>query len=91
MKILIERSKNINFEKRHNINKDILEIEGECFGVNIKIILVYFDVDKGVTGELNNKKIRGEIEKSINKHKKGGLMILGDYNGHSELLEPDRK
>ncbi|CAL4068271.1 unnamed protein product, partial [Meganyctiphanes norvegica] len=62
-----------------------------CFGVNIKIILVYFDVDKGVTGESNNQKIRGEIEKIIKKHKKGGLMILGDYNGHSELLEQDRR
>ena len=60
-------------------------------GLNIKIILVYFDVDKGVTGESNNKKIRGKIEKSIKKHKKGGLMILGDYNGHSELLEQDRR
>ncbi|CAL4150581.1 unnamed protein product [Meganyctiphanes norvegica] len=91
LKILIEKSKQIKFKKVDRKSKEILEIVGVCFGMELKIILVYLDVDKGELGKLNNGKIKKEIEESIKNQNKGGLMILGDFNGHSELLEPNRK
>ena len=45
-------------------NRDLLVIEGKCFGIRLRIILVYFDSDKKknsqegrvLTGEYKNRK-----------------------------------
>ena len=77
-----------NFSKRENNNREFLEIEGTCFDSKIKIILVYFDVDKSKDGEKVNAKIRKDIEKRIEVKDDEGLIILGDFNGHIRGLGP---
>ena len=57
----------------------------------MKIILVYFDVDRGPKGLARNKIIRENIEEKIANNERKGLIILGDFNGHLNLLEEDRK
>ena len=66
-------------------------MEGICFGREIKIILVYFDVRRTEEGRKNNLRIREEIESKIKKNTRKGLMILGDFNGHLEMLEENRR
>ena len=58
LEIILQKGKQFIFEKRENINKDFLEIEGTCLGNKMKIILVYFDVDKSKDGEKINAKLR---------------------------------
>ena len=91
LKILMEKDKNMDFEYITCASNDILDLEGKCFNIDLKIILVYFDVDKGAKGKEINDLIRLEIEEKIKENKKEGLIILGDFNAHMEILEPDRK
>ncbi|CAL4079479.1 unnamed protein product, partial [Meganyctiphanes norvegica] len=91
LKILMEKNKSSEFEKKRSESREILEIEGKCFGITLKIILVYFDVDKGEIGRQNNEEIRKEIEEKIRNNKSKGLIILGDFNAHLEMIEPERK
>ena len=91
LQILTRKCDGLEFEKIENENRDILEIEGSCLGIDMKIILVYFDVDKGPKGIVRNKKIRENIEERIENNEKKGLIIMGDFNGHLNILEKDRK
>ena len=43
--------KGVEFEKKKQINEEILEIEGTCFGMEMKVILVYFDARKSDEGK----------------------------------------
>ena len=90
LKILMEKSKNVDFEIKKSKSAEILDIEGECFGEKIKIILVYFDVRKDGKGKDNNHKIRKEIEEKVKKWKEKAVMVLGDFNAHVKMLEPER-
>ena len=65
-------------------NRDLLVIEGKCFGIRLRIILVYFDSDKKKNSQetKDNKKFRMEVEKMIRNNKMEGLMVLGDMNAH---------
>ena len=87
LQILMRDCKGVEFEKKKQVNEEILEIEGTCFGMEMKVILVYFDVRKTKEGKENNTKIRRDIEKMIEKNKKEGLLIVGDFNGHLEELD----
>ena len=80
-------NKSVEFEERKKINEEILEIDGICFGMEMKIILVYFDVRRNEEGKENNKKIKSDIEDMIKNNKMEGLLILGDFNGHLEKLD----
>ena len=80
-------NKHVEFEERKKKNEEILEIDGICFGMEMKIILVYFDVRRNEEGRNNNDKIRKDIESMIKNNKKEGLLILGDFNGHLETLD----
>ena len=31
-------------------NRDVIEVAGKCFGEELRLVLVYFDVDKSRTG-----------------------------------------
>ena len=55
--------------------------------MEMKIILVYFDVRRNEEGKENNKKIKSDIEDMIKNNKMEGLLILGDFNGHLEKLD----
>ena len=55
--------------------------------MEIKVILVYFDVRKNKEGRENNKKIKIDIESMIKNNKKECLMVIGDFNGHLEELD----
>ena len=90
LQILMKKHKQVNFAKRKSMNRDILEIEGRCFGMQIKIILVYFDSNKGESGRSRNEEIRKEVESKIKKNRSECLLILGDLNAHLSLLE-DKK
>ena len=88
LEIIMQKGKQFSFEKQTNNNKDFMEIEGTCFGNKIKIILVYFDVDKSKDGEKINAKLRKDIEKRMEVKDDEGLIILGDFNGHIRGLGP---
>ena len=88
LEIILQKGKQFIFEKRENTNKDFMEIEGTCLGIKMKIILVYFDVDKTKEGEKINAKLRKDIEKRMEVKDDEGLIILGDFNGHIRGLGP---
>ena len=87
LQILMRDCKGVDFEEKKQINEEILEIEGKCFGMEMKVILVYFDARKTEEGRENNMKIKEDIEKMIWSNKKEGLLIVGDFNGHLEELD----
>ena len=68
-------------------NKDLLVIEGKCFNIKLRIILVYFDVNKRLetkqAGE--NVKLRSEVERAMRENRMEGMLILGDMNGHLKI------
>ena len=74
-------------------NKDILVIEGKCFNIKMRIILVYFDVNKRLetTQAGENVKLRNEVEKAMRENRMEGMLILGDMNGHLRIIEEDRR
>ena len=90
LQIMMERRETVKFEQKETRDKNILEIEGRCMNMEMKIILVYMDVNKGKEGQEKNEIIRREIEEKIERNEKEGLIILGDFNGHLDILE-DRK
>ena len=88
--ILYNKNENIKLEKIENTEKEILEVEGKCLELKMKIILVYFDTRKNKEGNMRNKEIREEVEKCINKTEDEALIILGDFNAHIGLLDKQR-
>ena len=54
LQILMREDKRVEFEKKKRKNEESLEIEGVCYGMEMKIILVYFDVRKNEEGRKNN-------------------------------------
>ena len=87
LQIIMRDCKGVDFEEEKQKNEEILVIEGKCFGMEMKVILVYFDVRKNEEGRKNNKKIKTDIETIIKNNKKECLMIIGDFNGHLEELD----
>ena len=85
--VLIPDMEEIKLHKKENKCTELLDLEGEIFGIGIKIIVVYFDANKGKDGNEANKEIRAEVEKLIETNKKEGLIVLGDFNGHLTLLD----
>ena len=75
--------------KKHE-NREILEAEGKIYGIGIKLVVVYFDADKGEEGKKANRKIRKDIEKIIENNEQEGLIILGDFNGHLRMIDGKR-
>ena len=86
----MKKDTRVTFEKKESKSSDILDIEGRCFGKEMKIILVYFDANKDAKGKKRNE-IKKEVEKKIKNVNGKGVMIIGDFNGHLEMLEKDRK
>ena len=76
-------------EVEKGVSKDIMVLEGRCFGMGIRLILAYFDVgkEKDGTGADRNRKIRAEIERAMEDNNSEGLIILGDFNAHLERLD----
>ena len=72
-------NKHVEFEERKKKNEEILEIDGICFGMEMKIILVYFDVRRNEEGRNNNDKIRKDIESMIKKQQKGRTTNTGGF------------
>ena len=94
LQILGLRDKRVEWKKINTgENKDLLVIEGKCFGVKMRIILVYFDSNKKKDSEQarENKSLRDQVEKAIRENKMEGLMVLGDMNAHLRLLEEDKR
>ena len=87
--ILYNKKKQIKLEKIENKEKDILEVEGKCIGLKMKMILVYFDTRKNKDGRDRNDEIRKEVEKIIEKTDEA-LIVLGDFNAHIGLIDGKR-
>ena len=77
----------INLKKIENKNTELLEIDGNIFGIEVKIIIVYFDANRDDTGKVRNKKLKKIIEKKIEQNEKEGLIIAGDFNGHIRIID----
>ena len=88
--MLIHRKNHkINFEKVENKNKNLLEMEGKCYDLKVRIVLAYFDSDKSKEGgQKRNKAIKSEIDKAMEKSKEKdeAFLVLGDFNGHIGIL-----
>ena len=91
LEIRMEKDEQIILEEKKSRSSDILEVEGKCYGKEVKIILVYFDANRNAIGKERNQKIKEELEQKIGNSEDKGLMILGDFNGHLELLEKERR
>ena len=85
--VIIPEMEEIKLQKKENKCTELLDLEGEIYGIGIKIVVVYFDSNKGKNGNEANKEIRVEVEKLIEKNEKEGLIVLGDFNGHIKLLD----
>ena len=74
------------------LSRDILALEGVIFGLELRLILVYFDCTKLTSGDdyKRNKAIEKEVNRLIRENRMNGLMVLGDFNGHLSILENDR-
>ena len=48
-------------------NRDVMEVAGQCSGVGLRLVLVYFDVDKSRTGDgfCRNRRIQKLVESRI--------------------------
>ena len=62
LQIMMKKTDQINLEKQESKSSDILEVDGICFGREMKIILVYFDVRRNNEGRKNNSRIRKETD-----------------------------
>ena len=81
--ILHKKSEKMKFNKVDNEHNDILEIEGECNNIKMRIVLVYFGVKKSLEANKKNDEIRNKIEKVIKKVEENeALIVLGDFNAH---------
>ena len=89
--LLYKDNKRINLDKIENENKNILEIEGVCCGQKMRIVLTYFDVVKGDTGKKRNEDLRKDIERIIGKVEDEALIILGDFNACTKMLNEENK
>ena len=63
IQVLFPKNKNFELKNIKNENKEILDIEGKMHGIDMKLVVAYFDVDKGESGRDNYKKIRKDLEK----------------------------
>ena len=70
IQIIMPESEGIKFKKIENESTEILDLEGEIYGMGIKIILVYFDANKNKVGNEANRKIRKDVETLIEKMRK---------------------
>ena len=66
--IMYKKIESLNFSKVDSGHKDILEIEGVCNNLKMRILLVYFGVKKTKTANDANDEIRKKVEK-IKKRK----------------------
>ena len=87
IQILMPKMQQLKFKKVENKNKELLEIEGNLFGVEMKIIIVYFDANRDDEGKKRNKKLKKDIENKIERNEKEGLIIAGDFNGHLRMID----
>ena len=85
--ILMRRDPKVDMAEVRVESEEVLEIEGKCFGLDLNVVLVYFDVQKTQEGRENNDNIREEVERIIEKNDKDGLLVLGDFNGHIKELD----
>ena len=71
---------------------DILALEGIIFGLELRLILVYFDCTKLTSGDdfKRNRDIEDEVIRLLKNNSKQGALVLGDFNGHLRVLEGDR-
>ena len=87
IKVIMPKSNDINLQKIDNKSTEILELEGDLYGMGVKIIVVYFDANKNRKGNEANDKIRQDVEKLIENNEQEALMVLGDFNGHLKILD----
>ena len=87
IQVLFPKSEKFELKKIKNSNSEILDIEGKMHGIDMKLVVTYFDVDKGKRGRDNNKKIRKDLEKIIESNEKEGLILTGDFNGHLRMID----
>ena len=86
---LVNLEKNIIPPKEKGVgNRDVIEVAGKCYGLELRLVLVYFDVDKSRTGEgyCRNRRIQKIVESRIEKEGTEGLIVMGDFNAHLIML-----
>ena len=91
LQVVMNKIPEIKFKKAKNENRDLLEIEGSYYGLGMRILLVYFDSNDDQRARDRNLVLRREIEERIESNSSKGLVVLGDMNGHLEILEDRRE
>ena len=87
IQVIYPRTKQLRIEKVENKNKNLLELEGEIRGFDLKMIIVYFDTKNYGQGRTRNNELSKLIESRIENNDRTGLIIMGDFNGHMKLLD----
>ena len=87
IQVLIPRMSRIKLKEVVNTNKELLELEGTMFGIGIKLIIVYFDANKNQKGKDRNVILKEIIERKIERNRKEGLIVMGDFNGHIKSID----
>ena len=90
IQVILPRVKQIRLNKVENENKDLLELEGELFGIDFRMIVVYFDSKKYGEGRKRNYRLSKILEDKLENNEKEGLMIMGDFNGHIKILDQSK-
>lgn len=89
--IIYKRNSNTRLEIIHSTNDDILDVQGDIETKKVRIILVYMSVENQPQDIERNKKIQSELENKIENTEDRALMILGDFNGHTNFLGEQRE
>ena len=87
LQILMRKRRGVEMEEVRTRSEEVLCIEGVCFGLEMRMVLAYFDVRRDEEGRQNNQVIREEMERLIEENEKEGVIVLGDFNGHLEELD----
>ena len=91
IQVILPRIRQIRLNKVENENKDLLELEGVLFGIEIKILVVYFDSKKYGEGRKRNHGLRKILEDKLENNDKDGLLVMGDFNGHIKMLDQSKE
>ena len=80
--MILYKNGNILMKKIETIHKDILIIQCQIYGLELRMILIYMSVSNYDANKHLMKNIQDHIQNIKN------YIILGDFNGHTGFLGP---
>ena len=66
------------FDKLSNVSEDLLIVRVEIMGFEVVIFVIFLDIKD----RERNRKIIEDLERYLEKHEDGNIILMGDCNGH---------